>query len=68
MRDGLVRDGVSQEHADDGTALGWTNPRGSTSTSCMDTTELARIVIERLGALLALIEEVLAEHDEGPGC
>jgi hypothetical protein len=31
----------------------------------MDTTELARIVTERLDALLALIEEVLAEQDAG---
>jgi hypothetical protein len=32
----------------------------------MDTTELARIVIERLDALLALIEEVLNDEDPPP--
>lgn len=68
MRVGLVRNGVSQEHAADRTAPGWTNPRGSASTGCMDITELARIITERLDALLDLIEQALAENDEGPGC
>lgn len=34
----------------------------------MDITELARIITERLDALLDLIEQALAENDEGPGC